>query len=158
MAGNFVVELNTLKEMLSLSFHMKDLGELRYFLGFEIERTHSGFFVSQRKYTLDLLKEFDMLNAKPLQLPMDPNLKLFAKQGDVLPCPTIYQRLLGRLIYLTITIPDISFTVQLLSQHMRQPTTVHMQARKRLLRYLLGSTNQGILLASNFAARLTAYW
>ena len=136
---------------------MKDLCELRYFLGLEIDRSSAGFFVSQKKYTLDLLREYGVMGAKPLQLPMDPNLKLTADKGEPIPSPTTYQRLLGKLIYLTITRPDIAFTVQLLSQHMHMPTTVHMQAARRLLRYLLGSYSQGILLASSSGATLTAY-
>lgn len=98
-----------------------------------------------------------MLNVKPLHLPMDTHLKLTPDKGDPLPDPTIYQRLLGKLIYLTITRHDISFTVQLLSQYMHQPTTVHFQAGKRLLRYLCGTLSQGIFLASKSGAQLTAY-
>lgn len=98
-----------------------------------------------------------MLNVKPLHLPMDTHLKLTPDKGDPLPDPTIYQRLLGKLIYLTITRHDISFTVQLLSQYMHQPTTVHFQAGKRLLRYLSGTLSQGIFLASKSGAQLTAY-
>lgn len=118
---------------------MKDLGHIRYFLGLKIDHSSSGFFIPHRKYALDLLKEHGMLNTKPLKLPMDPDLKLTQDKGDLLPNPTTYQRLLGQLIYLTIIRPDLSFTVQLLSQYMQQPTTIHMQAAKRLLRYLVGS-------------------
>ncbi|XP_019103134.1 uncharacterized mitochondrial protein AtMg00810-like [Beta vulgaris subsp. vulgaris] len=117
----------------------------------------AGFILSQNKYTLDLLKEFGMYQVKPLSLPMDTHLKLTPDKGDLLPDPTPYQRLLGKLIYLTITRPDICFTVQLLSQYMHQPTTVHMQAAKRLLRYLSGTHTQGIFLASTSGAHLTAY-
>ena len=157
LSGNNLDTLNQLKELLCLSFHMKDLGELSYFLGLEIHRTTADFFVSQRKYTMDLIKEYGMENAKPLQLPMDPNIKLTPTTGDVLFSPTSYQRLLGKLIYLTITRPDISFTVQLLNQHTQHPTTIHMQCAKRLLRYLIGTSSQGILLASSSAAQLTAF-
>ncbi|XP_019103857.1 uncharacterized mitochondrial protein AtMg00810-like [Beta vulgaris subsp. vulgaris] len=137
---------------------MKDLGCLKYFLGIEVDRSENGFFISQHKYTSDILTEYGMLHSKPLQLPMDSHLKLTHDKGDVLPNPTLYQRLLGKLIYLTITGPDIAFTVQLLAQFMQQPTTVHMQAAKRLLRYLAGTLSQGILLASSSAAQLTAYY
>lgn len=157
IAGSDLSAITQLKNMLSKTFHMKDLGDVTYFLGLEIDRTGSGFFICQKKYTLDLLKEYGMMNAKPLQLPMDSHLKLTPDKGDLLLSPTPYQRLLGKLIYLTITRPDIAFTVQLLSQHMHQPTTVHMQTAKRLLRYLTGSYSQGILLASSSAAYLTTY-
>ncbi|XP_021856709.2 uncharacterized mitochondrial protein AtMg00810-like [Spinacia oleracea] len=150
-------EIATLKEMLSKSFHMKYLGELSYFLGLEVFRSSSGFFVSQRKYALDLLNEHQMVDVKPVQLPMESNLKLTTDKGELLPSPTPYQRLLGRLIYMSITRPNISFIVQPLSQFMHQPMSVHMQAAKRLLRYIAGTVNQGILLASTSAATLTAY-
>lgn len=149
--------INYLKRMLSQSFHMKDLGPLHYFLGIEISRSKAGFFLSQKKYTADILKEFGMSNSKPLQLPLDSHLKLTPDKGDLLPDPGVYQRLLGKLIYLTITRPDILYSVQLLTQFMQAPTTVHMQTTRRVLRYLIGTSDQGLLLASTSAAQLTAY-
>lgn len=88
---------------------------------------------------------------------MDSHLKLTLEKGDPLPDPSLYQRPIGKLIYLTITRPDIGFPVQLLSQFMHQPTTIHFQAAKRILRYLKGTISQGILLASSSSAQLTAY-
>lgn len=157
ICGSAMKDIDNLKAMLSAQFHMKDLGPISYFLGLEIARSSSGFFISQKKYTLDLLTQHGLLNCKPLSLPMDSHLKLTPTIGDPLPNPLPYQRLLGQLIYLTITRPDISFTVHTLSQYMNAPTTVHYQAAKRLLRYLAGSPAQGILLASSSAAHLTAY-
>lgn len=157
ICGNSVSEIEKLQHMLSQKFHMKNLGQLHYFLGIEIHRSPDGFFLSQQKYVTDILKEYGMLNVKPLQLPMDSHLKLTQDKGVPLPDSTSYQRLLGKLIYLSITRPDIMFTVQLLTQFMQSPTSVHMQAAKRLLRYLSGTTTQGILLASHSAAKLTAY-
>lgn len=136
---------------------MKDLGPVNYFLGLEIHRSDAGFFLSQHKYVTNILQDHGLLHTKPLQLPLDSHLKLTADKGDPLPNPTPYQRLLGKLIYLTITRPDICFTVQLLAQFMQKPTTVHMQAAKRLLRYLAGNPKQGILLATTAAAELQAY-
>ena len=149
--------INSLKQMLSSTFHMKDLGSIRYFLGLEIDRNDTVIFICQRKYTMDIIKEYGLANAKPLSLPMESNLKLTTDKGELLSDPSKYQRLVGKLIYLTITRPDIAFTVQLLSQFMQCPTTVHFQAAKRLLRYLVGSSSQGILLAASSAAKLTAY-
>lgn len=150
-------EIQSLQKLLSTYFNMKDLGCLRYFLGIEVDRSSAGFFLSQKKYTIDLIKEFGMFYFKPVQLPMDPTQKLTADKGDVLLDPAPFQKLVGKLIYLTVTRPDVSFSVQLLSQFMHRPTTVHMQAGKRLLRYLLGTYNQGLFLASSSAAQLTAY-
>ena len=157
LCGNSMHAINNLKSKLSQTFHMKDLGDLRYFLGIEIDRNNDGIFLCQKKYTSDILSEFGMNNCKPLQLPLDTHLKLTPEKGDPLPDSTVYQRLIGKLIYLTITRPDICFSVQLLSQFMQKPTTVHLQSAKRVLRYLSGTISQGILLASESAAKLTAF-
>lgn len=157
LCGSSLPHLTEIQNLLSQTFKMKDLGPVSYFLGLEIHRSAAGFFLSQHKYCTDILKEHGLLHCKPLQLPLDSHLKLTADKGNALPNPTPYQRLLGKLIYLTITRPDICFTVQLLAQFMQHPTTVHMQAAKRLLRYIDGNPRQGILLATSTAAELKAY-
>lgn len=157
ICGSSLGDIDDLKFMLSSTFNMKDLGPLRYFLGVKIDRTEAGFLISQQKYVLDLLKEHHMLSVKPVSLPMDTHVKLTSDNGDPISDLTAYQRLMGKLIYLTITQPHIAFTVHTLSQYMNRPTTVHIQAAKRLLRYLAGSTSQGILLASSSVAKLKAY-
>lgn len=88
---------------------------------------------------------------------MDTHLKLTPTKGTALPNPQPYQRLVGKLIYLTVTRPDIAFPVHILSQYMHQPTNVHMQTAKRLLRYLVANPGQGILLATSSKACLQAY-
>lgn len=111
----------------------------------------------KKKYTLDLLNTYNMTNVKPLHLPLDSRTKLTLDKHDPSPNPVIYERLLVKLIYLIITRPDIAFPVQVLSQYMQHPTSVYMQTTKRLLRYLIGTHSQGIMLASSSAAQLTAY-
>ncbi|KAL2944143.1 Retrovirus-related Pol polyprotein from transposon RE2 [Bienertia sinuspersici] len=147
LAGNSTKELEDTKHFLSSSFHMKDLGELRYFLGIEVDRSSQGIFLSQRKYTLDILKEYGMLNARKLKVQMDSTVKLTADQGGPLPDPVAYQKLTGKLLYLTLTRPDVAYSVHILSQFMQAPTTAHIQAARRVLRYLANSPEQGILLA-----------
>jgi len=97
---------------------MNDLGELMYFLGLEVIRTVEGLFVSQNKYVQDLIKETAQISAKPLKLPMDPHLKLVQDQGPSLEDGNKFRRLIGKLIYLTIIRPNISYTVQALTQFM----------------------------------------
>lgn len=125
-----------LKEKMNTQFHKKDLGEVKYFLGLEVTRSSKGIFVSQRKYLLDLLTEFGVLQSKPLRLPLDPNIKLRVDQGTLLLDPSLYRRLVGKLIYLTVTRPDLAFTVQVISQFMSAPTDVHLEAAMHVLRYL----------------------
>lgn len=157
LAGNNRQEIEHLKKMLSNTFKMKDLGDVRYFLGLEISRSEAGFFVSQKKYTMDLLDEFEVTGLTTLKLPMDIHLRLKADTGMYLKDPHPYQRLLGKLIYLTITRPDITFSVHILTQFMQHPTTAHMDAALKLLRYLMSNPSQGILLASSSAAELKGY-
>ncbi|GKC59642.1 cysteine-rich receptor-like protein kinase 8 [Tanacetum coccineum] len=106
---------------------------------------------------MKLLKKGGFLNHKTYKLPLDPNLKLLADVGSPLADPEVYRRFIGKLIYLTITRPDICYTVQLLSQFMQFPTLVHMKPVKHLLRYLLQAPGQGILLAKDSAVELKAY-
>lgn len=98
ISGNSQSEISKIKMLLSNSFHMKDLGDVRYFLGLEIDKTNAGYFISQKKYTIDLLQEFGMLNATPVRVPMDIHLKLCPEKRDVLLDPHPYHRLLGKLI------------------------------------------------------------
>ncbi|XP_071727303.1 uncharacterized mitochondrial protein AtMg00810-like [Rutidosis leptorrhynchoides] len=157
ITGNSETHISLLKEQLKTHFHMKDLGTVSYFLGLKVSKSKQGIFVSQQKYTMDLLKEYRVLKCKPYKLPLDPNTKLQADIGTPLADPEVYRRLIGKLIYLTITRPDICYSVQLLSQFMQTPTSVHHQAAKHLLRYLLQAPAQGILLASNSAVELKAF-
>lgn len=139
ITGNNLNVITTTKEMLASQFHMKDMGELSYFLGIEADITQKGIFLSQRKYTCDLLSEYGLTECKPLKLPMDSHVKLTMATGTPLTDPEEYQRLVGKLIYLTITRPDIAYTVHVLSQFIHIPTSVNLQAAKRVLRYLSGS-------------------
>lgn len=117
----------------------RDLGEFRYFFGIEVDRSSEGIFLSQRKYIDDLLKQYNMKQCRSLKLPMDYHIiKLLTNGGESLSRPEIYQRLVDKLIYLTITRPDISYTVHVLSQFMQHPTWLHFPAAKRVLSYLAG--------------------
>jgi len=157
IAGNDKQEIIKLKQQLSSQFHMKDLGELRYFLGLEIVRTAQGLFVSQKKYITDLVREYNLAHSKPMKLPLHTQVKLTATSGTPLSQPEQYRRLIGKLLYLTLTRPDVSYAVQLLSQYLQSPTTAHMQAALHVVRYLKGSPGQGILMANTSAAQLTAF-
>lgn len=81
ICGNCIAQITYLKQMLSQSFHMKDLGPIHYFLGIEICRSNADFFLAQKKYTTDILQEFSMTNSRPLQVPLDNHLKLTPTRG-----------------------------------------------------------------------------
>lgn len=119
-------EINRLK--LKRSFEIKDLRRLRYFLGIEVSRSKRDIFVSQRKYSLDLLKKIRMLDCKTVANPIEPNHKLWDKTSRPLEDPTIYKMLIGKLLYLTITRPDIIYAVGDLSQFLQSPSYEQLQA------------------------------
>ncbi|XP_022132680.1 uncharacterized protein LOC111005480 [Momordica charantia] len=144
--------LGQLKTHLDSVFKLKDLGSLRYFLGLELARSSSGILLSQRNYALHLFEDSGLLASKPATLPMDPTVKLSSSVGKLLDDPTAYRRLIGRLIYLTISRPDITFVVHKLSQYI-----AHLTAAFHLLQYLKGSLGQGIFLKSSTSFHLRAF-
>ncbi|XP_014517178.1 uncharacterized protein LOC106774648 [Vigna radiata var. radiata] len=136
LAGNNIEEITTVTNILDNAFKIKNLGNLRYFLGLEVARNSTGIHLSQRKYILDILKDCCMLASRPVATPMDYTTRLSTSSGTPLPDSSSYRRLLGRLIYLTTTRPDISYVVHHLSKFMSSPTTAHSQATFRILPYL----------------------
>ena len=91
------------------------MGQLIYFLGIEVAQSRDGISISQRKFTLDILEETSLLDSKPVDTPMDPNIKLLPGHGERLSVPRRYLRLVRKLNYLTVTRPDISFVVSMVS-------------------------------------------
>ena len=137
--------IQRLKQHLFNHFQTKDLGKLKYFLGLEIAQFSSGVVMSQMKYALDILEEIGMLECKPVDTPMNPNVKLVLGQGEPLRDPGRYRRLIGKLNYFTITRPDISFPVSVVSQFLQSPCNNHWDAVIRILRYIKGIPGQGML-------------
>jgi hypothetical protein len=125
--------ISQLKQYLQDSFHMKDLGSLTYFLGLEITTGAHGIFLSQHKYAQDLVAAAGLQDSTPLDTPMELNLKLRKEEGDLLSDPVSYRTLVGSLVYLTITRPDISYAVQQVSQFMASPRHLHMAAVRRII-------------------------
>jgi hypothetical protein len=157
IAGSDVEGISILKHFLHQRFHLKDLGQLKYFLGIEVSRSKHGIFLSQRKYILDILQDTGLSGARPASFPMEQDLKLNNENGDLLHNSASYQRLVGRLIYLTVTRPDIVYPVNILSQFMHEPRKPHMEAAMRLVHFLKGTPGQGILLPSINRLHLKAY-
>ncbi|KAL6323033.1 hypothetical protein AAG906_023651 [Vitis piasezkii] len=137
--------IQKLKQRLFTHFQTKDLGKLKYFLGIEIAQSSSGVVLSQRKYALDILEETGMLDCKPVDTLMDPNVKLIPGQGEPLGDPGRYRRLVGKLSYLTITRPDIYFPVSIVSQLLQSPCDCHWDVVIRILRYIKSTPGQGCI-------------
>jgi len=116
-----------------------------------------GLFLNQQKYIEDLLQESGLLHTKPAATPLDSKLKLDS-DGKAIDSPSDYQKLVGKLIYLTITRPDIAFAVSLVSQHMHAPTTQHVDMVKCILQYLKGSIGRGIVMNNNGHTNIMGYF
>ncbi|GAV78038.1 hypothetical protein CFOL_v3_21506, partial [Cephalotus follicularis] len=114
----------------------------------EVAHSPSGIFLSQRKYTIDFLTETGMLGCKPADTPLEPNTHLKGQEGDPVDKGS-YQRLVGRLIYLSHTRPDITFAVSMVSQYMHDPHSTHLEAIYRILRYLKSAPGRGILFSKH---------
>jgi hypothetical protein len=149
--------ISHVKRNLGKVFYVKDLGSLRYFLGIEVARSHNGISLSQRKYTLDLLQDTCMLGCRLASTPMDPNLKLSTESGDLLPNPSMYQRLVGRLIYLTNTKPDLTFAMSVVSQFMHTPRTTHLDAVYHILRYLKTGPGLDLFYSASHQSGLSCF-
>ncbi|PKI51171.1 hypothetical protein CRG98_028458 [Punica granatum] len=126
---------------------MCDLGPVTYFLGIEVTRMESGLFLNQRKYVLEILKEYGMLGAQPSTFPMEQHHRLTADSGTPLNDPSRYRQLVGRLM--TITRPKLCYPVHILSQFMPDPRQDNWDAAMRVLRYLKQSPGHGIFLRPN---------
>ncbi|XP_070055390.1 uncharacterized mitochondrial protein AtMg00810-like [Nicotiana tomentosiformis] len=145
---------------------VKDLGDLKYFLGIEVLRSKSGILLNQRKYYLQLISDLGLGGAKPVLTPIDLNQKFTSAEFDrhtgvtndeVLSDTNEYQRLISRLIYLTITRPNIIFAVQTLSQFMQEPKKSHWDTAVRVVRYLKHEPGMGILLGKSNEDSLTYF-
>ncbi|XP_052189227.1 uncharacterized protein LOC127799330 isoform X3 [Diospyros lotus] len=146
-----------LKKHLFHHFQTKDLGLLKYFLGIEVVQSSSGIVISQRKYVLDILEKTWMLDYKPIDSPMNLNVKLLPRQGEAVVDPGRYRRLVGKLNYLTITRPDISFSVSDVSQFLQSPCDSHWDAVVQILKYIKGAPGKGLLYEDKCHTQVVGY-
>jgi hypothetical protein len=145
------------KARLRDQFLMTDLGPLRYFLGIEVSSTLDGFSISQEKYIQDLLARAALGDKRTVKTLMELNVQLHASDGDLLPNPTHYHHLVGSLVYLDVTRPDISYPVHILSQFVSAPTTVHYSHLLCVLRYLRGTITRRLFFPCSSSLQLQAY-
>ena len=139
-SGEQLLHINKLKTLLSVKFDMMDMQDLHYFLGISVIRISDDIMISRRHYILNLLFKFGMTKCKLVATPLDRNLKLDADSSTKECESTHYRQLVGSLIYLTITRPDLSYPVGLLSRFMQTPCNTHLDCAKRVLRYVSGTS------------------
>ncbi|RVX06713.1 Retrovirus-related Pol polyprotein from transposon RE2 [Vitis vinifera] len=149
--------IQKLKQHLFTHFQTKDLGKLKYFLGIEITQSSSGVVLSQRKYALDNLEETGMLDCKPVDTPMDPNVKLVPGQGDPLGDPGRYRRLVGKLKLSHHYSSKHFFPVSVVSQFLQSPCDSHWDAVIRILRYIKSTPGQGVLYENRGHTQVVGY-
>ena len=123
----------------------------------EIAWSKSDIVLSQRKYALELLDDAGLLGCKPASIPMMSNFKPEISVDTLLPDPTSYRRLIGRLIYLTNTRPDLCFSVHKLSQYLDSPHQSHYYAALHILRYVKDCPVKGLFFSSTNDLKLTAF-
>ena len=138
---------------------MKDLGLMHYFLGLEVWQHEDEIFLSQGRYTIDILRRFGMMDCKSMTTPMMMNLKKLSGvvADSNLVDPTVYRQLVGSLMYLVNTRPDIYFAVSTLGQFMCESRKMHWVAAKHVFRHLCGTVGYGMRYNSNSDLTLVSY-
>jgi histone deacetylase 1/2 len=140
-------------------FALKDLGELHYFLGIEVNKDAGGLKLTQDKYASDLLKKVNMTSCKPVSTPLSTSEKLSVYEGTRLGPndATRYRSIVGALQYLTLTRLDIAFSVNKVCQFLHAPTDIHWAAVKRILRYLKGNTRIGLKIQKSNSMMISGF-
>jgi hypothetical protein len=134
---------------------MKDL--MHYLLGLEVWQSPEKIFLNQGKYAVEIMKRFDMLECKSMYTPMETKLKLLVDTSSELVDATLYRQIIGSLMYLTNTRPDICFFVNTLSQYLVEPRRVHLDDAKHVMRYLKGTLDFGLCYTRDHDFRLYGY-
>ncbi|XP_014522849.1 uncharacterized protein LOC106779282 [Vigna radiata var. radiata] len=157
LAGNSIKEIEHIKVLFHNAFRIKNLRKLKYFLGFEVAISKKGIHLCQRKYALDILEETGMVGSKPCTTPFLSDTSSVYKTENYLTNPNSYRRLIGKLLYLTNTRPDLCFFVNLLSQFVHSPTDYHYRALQHMLRYIKSSPSQGLFFVADSYIQIKAF-
>lgn len=157
ITGNDDNEVAKLQEELSIRFDMKHLGQLSHFVGLDVENMKDGIFATQKTYAEKLVQRFGIKENKKRSTPLDANLKLKHDEGALLPNPQLYRALVGSLLYLTITRPDIAFSVGLVSRFMQVPRKPHLKAARQILKYVNSTLEFGMFYEKGSKFSLIGY-
>ena len=144
-------------ELMQKEFEMSMMGELKFFLGLQIHQGQNGIFISQRKYTHELLKKFKMDESKPVATPMCTSTKLDKDKTGKDVDKKLFRGIIGSLLYLTASRPDIMNAVCVCARFQAEPKESHLLAVKRILRYLKGTTDLGLWYPKNNKFNLIGY-
>lgn len=133
------------------------MGDLKFFLGLEIARSPNGIFVLQRSYALQMVADVGLLACKLAKTPMQVNLKLSKKEEESVVYPAMYERIVGRLLYLTITRSIVSYVVNKLGQFMSDPTEPHLNVVDHVLQYVKATLALGLFFSSKNDLQLKSF-
>jgi len=143
--GNNYAMFEKFKESMMIEFEMTDLRMMHYYLGLEVVQSTTCIFISQKKYVQEILERFQMNNCNSVGTPTEVGVKLFKDPEGKRVDSTNYKQIVGSLMYLTATRPDIMYAVSLISRYMENPKEIHLLAAKRIFRYLQGTADFGLL-------------
>ncbi|GJX20803.1 retrovirus-related pol polyprotein from transposon TNT 1-94 [Tanacetum coccineum] len=143
--------------LMTTKFKMSMLGQMSFFLGLQISQSPRGIFINQSKYASKIIKKYGMLTSDFVDTPMVEKNKLDADLQGTLVDATHYHSMIGSLMYLTSSRPDLIYAVCLCARYQAKPTKKHLHAVKRIFRYLKGTIHMGLLYLKDTGMSLTAY-
>ncbi|GAU32111.1 hypothetical protein TSUD_357950 [Trifolium subterraneum] len=155
--GNNSVMVKGFKESMMKTFDMTDLGKMRHFLGIEVIQSEKGIFLCQQRYAKEVLERFKMDKSNGVYSPIVTGTKLSKHDKSEEVNPTQFKQIVGSLMYLTATRPDLMFAVHMIARFMEYPVETHMMAAKRILRYIRGTLELGVLYKRGNQTGLIAY-
>nr|GFB87747.1 uncharacterized mitochondrial protein AtMg00810-like [Tanacetum cinerariifolium] len=133
-------------DLMKSRFEMSMIGEMTFFLGLQVNQSPCGIFINQSKYVLEILKKYGMESCDPIGTPMEIKDKLDLDQNGTLVDATKYRSMIGALMYLTSSRPDIVHATCLCAQYQANPTEKHLKEVKRIFHYLRGTVNTGLCI------------
>ncbi|KAK6125405.1 hypothetical protein DH2020_040832 [Rehmannia glutinosa] len=145
------------KNMLKSKFEMSMMGKLNFFLGLQIKQSQEGIYISQSKYTKELLKKFGIEEGRTVTTPMATNIKIDTDEKGKSVDQTKYRGMIGSLLYLTASGPDILYVVCICARFQSNPKQSHLSAVKRIFRYLKGTIQYGLFYPDNENFSLKGY-
>ncbi|GJT04125.1 retrovirus-related pol polyprotein from transposon TNT 1-94 [Tanacetum coccineum] len=157
LLSKFLLSQQFIKDQMSKRFKMLMMGQMCFFLGLQISQNPRGIFINQSKYALEMLKEYGLDQCDPVDIPMVERLKLDEDPNGTLVDPTCYRGMVGSLMYLTASRPDLVFAVYMCAQYQAKPTEKHLTAVKRVFRYLKITINMGLWYSKDTGFDLTAF-
>ena len=145
------------QNLMTKEFAMSMMGDLKFFLGFQVKQLRGGTFINQAKYIQDMLKRFDMMDAKPMKTPMPTNGQLDLDPNGKDVDQKVYRSMIGSLLYLCASRPDIMLSVCMCARFQSAPKESHYMAVKRILRYLVYTPNLGLWYPKGSSFKLVGY-